>query len=331
MKSVTPFAIVFSLLLVPTLGYAEAPKRAPDTALGSSLTGEARRAYDEARSFYAQGEFARALDALDRAHRLSSDPRLLWNIAACERKLGRYARAMRQVERYRSAAATLLSESEKREADDFLSAAAAYVGTVDVASNVDGTEIFVDEELLGTTPLPRPIVVDEGEHRLRFARGGYRTVERGERVPAGARLRWVVELEREAATTGPSAPASSAPVRPPIPDDAVRSSRSPSRLGPLVLGGSGIVAGGVGTLLVLSAREQANTLEADCGSRCPPARWETEQTKERIGGVLLGVGAAAVVGAIVWWVLQPRVGERTTAGRAWIAPSYGGVGAFGAW
>src|SRR5687768_7895833 len=153
------------------------------SALAASLTGEARKAYDEARALYIQGEWAKALSALDRAHRLSSDPRLLWNIAACEKKLGRYASAVRHVERYRSAAATMLSEQEKREADEFVSAAASYVGTVTVVSNVDGTEIFVDDELLGTTPMPKPIVVDEGEHRVRFTRGSFRAVERKESVP----------------------------------------------------------------------------------------------------------------------------------------------------
>ncbi len=317
MKTVVRVGLLVAYLGAAGPSFAQATKRDAGSALAGSLTGDARKAYDEARAFYNQGEFARALESLERAHKLSADPRLLWNIAACEKKLGRWASAMRHVERYRSAAATMIGDAEKREADEFVSAAAAYVGMVTVASNIDGTEIFVDDELLGTTPLPKPIAVDEGEHRVRFVRGSFRAVERKERVPAGAQLRWVVELEREAA------PPAAAPPRPPPPTTTVRDAaptRSPSRLGPILLGVGGALVGGAGTVLVITAHSDAKAIEDDCGTRCPPSRWEGDRTRERIGDVMLGVGAAAVVGAIVWWIVQPdvRVGQAPmTAGASW--------------
>jgi hypothetical protein len=304
---------LFTLAIAAGPAAAQRPKQDAQGALAAALTGDARKAYDEARVLYTQGEFARALDALERAYRLAADPRLLWNMAACERKLGRYASAMRRVERYRSAAATMLSDNEKREADEFLSAAAMNVGTVTVTSNVEGTAITVDDQLLGTTPLPKPIVVDEGDHRVRFARGGYRTVERRERVLAGGQLRWVVELERE--SSGPAATQGAAQVAPPA--AAQQNLAGPSRLGPLLLAGGGVVAAGIGTFLVIGAHDDAKTIEADCGTRCPPSRWEAGQTQERIGDVLLGIGAAAIVTGVVWWILQPSARDRAIAGASW--------------
>jgi hypothetical protein len=275
------------------------PKREPGGALAASLSGDARKAYDAARTLFGQGEFVRALGALEQAHRLSPDPRLFWNMAACEQKLGRYASAIRHVERYRTGAATMLSDNEKREADEFVAAAVVYVGTVNVASNVDGTQIFVDDELLGTTPLPKPIVVDEGNHRVRFSRGGHRSVERTERVPAGAQLRWIAELEREPSVNVAPPPTRSADAMEDRPD------RRPSRVGPLLLAGGGLLVAGGGTFLVTLAHDEAKSIEADCGPRCPPSRWESEQTRERVGDVLLGVGLAAVVAGVIWWVLRP--------------------------
>jgi hypothetical protein len=239
-------------------------------------------------------------------------------MAACEKKLGHNARAMGHVERYLTAGASVLTEDEKRDATQFLTAARAYVATVTVIGSVDGTEVFVDDELVGTTPFTRPILVDQGEHRVRFVRAGYRTSERAERAVAGSDLRWAVELEAERpdAAVRPT-PSSSPPAESPT-------LVSPSRVGPLVLGGVGLAVAAAGGVLVGLTLDEAASIEAECGTTCPPSRWEKYRSLQTTGDVLLAVGAAGVVVAVVWFVLQPtsHVAQR----RAWLSPGKGGAG-----
>jgi hypothetical protein len=288
-------------LLLCTLAWsatALAQRKPPST--GPS---EATTAYEEARTRFKDGDYKGSLEALERAQKLSPDPRLFWNMAACEKKLGHYARAIGDVERYLTSGASVLTDEEKRDAAQFLAAAKAFVGRVMVLSNVDGTEVVVDDVLLGTTPLQKPIVVDEGPHHVRFVRAGHATVDRTEQVPAGSDLSWAVELRADA------------PVPPPATPSAEQGrSRSPLRVGPLVLAGVGVAMAGVGTVLVGVTLSEASKIDAECGTSCPPSRWEKYRTTQVVGDVLLAAGGAAIAGGVVWW-LVPAPGGVAAGGR----------------
>jgi tetratricopeptide (TPR) repeat protein len=97
----------------------------------------------------------------------------------------------------------------------------------------------------------------------------------------------------------------------------------------LGLGGGGLVAIGVGTGLLISAK----SLDSDSKTAgdYDQTRKLGEQARSRgnIGGVTAAVGAAALIGAAVWIVTHRQSGEsRTVTG--WLAPDSGGVGVAGA-
>ena len=282
---------------------------------GTPARADSPGAADEARALFKKGDYRGALAALERAQATKPDPRLFWNMAACETKLGNHAKARVYVERYLASASGLTKE-ERSQATQFLTAAKGFVGTVTVTSNVAGTEIAIDGELAGTTPLSKAIYVDEGRHKVHFARTGYVAVEREEQVPGGSDLRWAVELAPVPPPPRPAAPAPAPPAEP-----------RPTRVGPLVLAGSGLVVAGVGGVLVGISLSHAAALRDDCGTSCAPDRWEKFRTMQATGDVLLVVGAAAAAGAVVWWLLPPRAGRSS----AWIAPTMAGVSAGGSW
>jgi hypothetical protein len=296
---------LIAVLLALAVGLGGPPARA-----------DAPGAAEEARALFKKGDYKGALSALERAQATKPDPRLFWNMAACETKLGNHAKAMAYVERY-LASASGLTRDERSQATQFLTAAKAFVGTVTATSNVAGTEISIDGELAGTTPLSKSIYVDEGRHHVRFTRAGYVAVERDEQVLGGSDLRWAVELAPEAPpkTAGPI-PAAVTPAEP-----------KASRTGPLILGGSGLLVAGVGGVLVGISLSHASALRDDCGTACAPDRWEKFRTMQTTGDVLLVVGAAAAAGAVVWWFLPPRAEGRS----AWLAPTIAGVVAGGTW
>ena len=99
--------------------------------------------------------------------------------------------------------------------------------------------------------------------------------------------------------------------------------RSPSRLGPILVGGAGIVLAGTGAVLVGITLGEASTIDSECGTACPPSRWEKYRTLQTAGDVLLIVGGAAVAVGAVWWILQSS--PSSPGPRARVAPTLGGL------
>src|SRR5262245_53110413 len=102
----------------PAAGAAPAAQeQAPPKPLDETLTGDAKSEYELAKIAFAQGDYAGATVKFQRAHELSGDPRLHWNVAVCETKRHRYTRTLAALERYRREGGALITEEDRREAD----------------------------------------------------------------------------------------------------------------------------------------------------------------------------------------------------------------------
>jgi tetratricopeptide (TPR) repeat protein len=186
-------------LLACALALAFAAPAYADVApppLAEGLAGDARAAYERGRTQYAAGDYVGARNAFGSAFEQSHDPRLLWNMAACERKLGRAAKALTLIDRYVALGGALLADADRQEAARWRGVLEKGVATVTVTGALAGVEVLVDDEQVGTTPLAVPVFVDAGAHRVRFTRRGFRSVARLEQVAAGATLAWSADLER---------------------------------------------------------------------------------------------------------------------------------------
>jgi tetratricopeptide (TPR) repeat protein len=84
-------------ILAAALLLAAATARADDTADDETL---ARAHTTSARSYYEQADYVHALREFDEAYRLSRRPALLYNIAACQERLGRLDEAIGALEQY---------------------------------------------------------------------------------------------------------------------------------------------------------------------------------------------------------------------------------------
>ena len=88
-------AHLLSALLVWQLAATAEPRSAPAgqaQPLAQTLTGAARDAFTSAQILLNNGDFAGALTKYQEAYGLSKEPRLLFNMALCERNLHAYAR-----------------------------------------------------------------------------------------------------------------------------------------------------------------------------------------------------------------------------------------------
>ena len=196
MRGALRWGLVLAALLVVTPLAAQPADGTDDTSsLAGALTGEAKALYDIGRASFRAGDTAAALANFQRAHERSGDPRLLWNMAACEASLKHWARAMTLVDRYVANGASLLSDRDREQAIRFRGAAKRFVAIVEL-STAPGVVVTVDGENVGTTPLGGPLYLDAGKRRVSFTKPGYRGVVRVETVSPESTLTWNIAAER---------------------------------------------------------------------------------------------------------------------------------------
>jgi hypothetical protein len=153
--------------------------------LSESLWGEAREAYQAANALDDAHDFGGALTKYQQAYDASHDPRLLFNMAICERDLHAYARMQALLLRYVREAGDALAPVQRADIDAALSEIHTLVGTVKLAVSEAGADVAVDGEYIGATPLAVPFTVDAGTHTLRVSKPGFNALEQSIDVPGG--------------------------------------------------------------------------------------------------------------------------------------------------
>ena len=172
-------------------------KREGPKSLSQTLTGTAKADFEAAKLLASDGDFAGALIKFQSAYDASKDPRLLWNIAFCHKNLRHYAKVTATLKQYIETGGTLLSASDRKEAQDLIAMIEPFTTRATLKVSPDGAQIFVDDEPVGTSPLPGPIVLDIGERRLRIAKDGLATYEKAVLVAGGPELTLTIALQRE--------------------------------------------------------------------------------------------------------------------------------------
>jgi hypothetical protein len=166
-------------------------------SLADSLTGEARADYDAGRILFDDQDYAGAFVKFERAFERAGDERLLWNMAACEKNLRRYASALTLLERYKRDGEVRMSESQRVEVQTLLDTLRTLISTVHLVVNESDAAVFVDERRVGKTPLPGPLFVDLGNRRIRVSKPGFQDQVVTQEFAGGSQLTLLVTLPRE--------------------------------------------------------------------------------------------------------------------------------------
>jgi len=149
-----------------------APARAqsePSTVTATPSDSPAARArthYARGLSFYTQREYARALAEFERAYALVPSPRLLFSMGQAHAGLGQYAAAFKELQAYVASVGSSVPAERRSQVTRQLEALRAQLGSVAVTVNVPGTSIDVDGEVVGSSPLRAPVMLDPGSHRV---------------------------------------------------------------------------------------------------------------------------------------------------------------------
>ncbi|HVY30705.1 MAG TPA: hypothetical protein VHB79_29300 [Polyangiaceae bacterium] len=190
----------------------------------------------------------------------------------------------------------------------------------DGTASIDG----VSHPLDGKT-----IQLDPGKHVVAVeSRDGTRA-EKKVLLAAGEKSR-LIELHlgpsgapASEAPTGPSKPVVGA--SPPTAPEAPSTDRKASiPTGAWVLGGASVVALGSFAFFGLSAKSELDKLKV-CSPYCTDKQTQTGRNDALVADISLGVGVAALAGAVVWaLVAKPEPKEATAAARLSIAPTPSG-------
>jgi hypothetical protein len=197
-----PVALLAALVCSgPGLVRAQAGKPAPPAqkpkTLSQTLAGGAKADFEAGKLLAGDGDFAGALIKFQSAYDASKDPRLLWNVAFCQKNLRHYAKVVALLQRYVEEGAALLTEKDKKDALDLVSTIEPFTTRVTIQVNEASAEVFVDEEPVGTSPLSGPVILDIGQRHLRVEKAGFVKFEGDLVVGGSAETTKKVDLARE--------------------------------------------------------------------------------------------------------------------------------------
>jgi hypothetical protein len=169
---------------------APAPAAVP---MSESLTGIAKEHYENGKLLFENGDHAGALLKFQLAYDNAHDPRLLWNIAACEKQQRHYAKMAMLIEQYLKAGNSVITDAERSNAEVVLDTLRPFVGELQLQVNEPGATVMVDDAKVGTTPLPT-LRVDMGARKLRVSKEGFEDWTSTQNINGGATVSVPVEL-----------------------------------------------------------------------------------------------------------------------------------------
>jgi hypothetical protein len=184
-----------SVILFTSAPASADPARTTTPApLSETLTGDAKAEYEAARLLFDDADYVGAAAKFNHAHELSADPRLLWNVAVCEKELRHYARASALVERYLAEAGNRLTEENRRSANETLAALRGFFSRLTLTGVPAGAQVLVDDGLVGTAPLAAPLELDLGSRKIRAERSGDEPFEQTLEVPGNSEMTLAVVM-----------------------------------------------------------------------------------------------------------------------------------------
>jgi tetratricopeptide (TPR) repeat protein len=169
----------------PALALACATLVAASPALAGKREALARAKVGQ--KLFAQGNFVGALAEFTEAQRESPLPwEYQYDIGLCEARLNHFAEALAAFEKFLREGGAVMAKSRFEAA--MAERDKIRESTAEVSVRVEGgnAEILVDGEVVGRSPLPRPLVLKPGDHTFQAKAGENSSPEKAEKLVAGS-------------------------------------------------------------------------------------------------------------------------------------------------
>jgi hypothetical protein len=251
------------------------------------------------------GRWTEAITRFREVIAIRAAPAALYALAQAEEHTGKPATAERTYERALvSARASGLSDVADASARA-LSAIEPRIPrlVIRLATGVDGATATIDG---ANAPIGEAVKVDTGDRLVLVSAPGRRPFEVTVRVAEGQSLD--VRAALDPAPTPSPEPGASPPAAPPPAEPS--SQQRPFPVLPVIVGAVGVAAGATGLVLRLLGQAQYDGANVNCSNAVCPHQSDVDsgnagRTQIIAGNVILSVGAAALVGAAVLWIVAP--------------------------
>ena len=278
----------------------------------------AKAHYEKGVELFNEGIYTEALAEFRASYEAMPGWKLRYYIGLSLSELKESVEAEKEFKAYLKEGGGKVPAQKRQEVEAILAKLSAVLGSIEVAANVHGAEVYVDGDLVGETPLAKPVRKESGKHEVLVKKEGYEDYHAAIDLQGGGMLSLNAVLEKVAVA---------APVekkeKPVLPPPAVKPEKKPKapvvhvlpvektekrkKAGPMVKAGGALLGIGLAGLVIGAATggaalSQAGGLEDECGgSVCGPAHGDDIDRIDSLAwcsDVFLGVGlAAAVVGA----------------------------------
>ena len=337
-------ALLAALVLRPAIAGAQAPESASNSAHATATASaappsaaalaDAQARFRRAIELHDEGNLDAARTELHRAYDLAPNYKVLYNLAQVEFELLDYPAALVTFEKYLNEGGDRIAKDRRTQVQNDIEKLRGRLGSIEIAVNVAGSNVTVDDVSVGTSPLLRPILVSAGRRRINVSHAGYATESRSVDVAGGDHATMSVELSDAAqpATPAPepraAAPApetAPSPAPPAVPDPPKSASTVPwvGWVATAMLASGAAVTGG----LALQRSQRLATDRARYGiDPSDLQRLEREASAFAIASDICA-GTAAFAGAIsLYLTLSSSGSQKSEQSRAVrVAPSLGFV------
>lgn len=147
-------ALAFLVLSAPVICHV--PDAVAQGSAADPFTDMARQRFQEGVQLFDQGKYEEARAAFLQAYALKKHPAVLLNLAQSELRSGHPVEAARHFSQFLRENPNA-DPGERKAAQDGLTVARTKTGRIDVQVDVEGADVFVDDELVGRAPLPEAV------------------------------------------------------------------------------------------------------------------------------------------------------------------------------
>lgn len=279
----------------------------------ASATEEASQRFRRGALLFRDGAYRAALLEFERAYDLEPQYELLYNIAQARMSLHDSLGATSAFHDYLEQGGAAIEPARRVAVEAELKQLREAIGLISVTVDRAGAEVFVDDKLVGATPLTRSVAVMIGRHRVRVRAPDGKTAEESVDVSGGDVQRVALALDAAAAGGQESALPAGAPSAPNEADAfPYRKVALVSFIASAALGAGTIVA------LVLQRGEYKTFEEELDRVGGDPAKVDAARTSARklaiYTDVLGGATLAALAAGVTFWLLDTGDAEQSQSG-----------------
>jgi len=153
---------------------------------------EAKEHFMKGKALVEEGALKEAIEEFEQSYTLMPVPVVLYNIAICWDELHEYVKALGYYHRYLEEAGDLTEERQAK-VQSRLDAIAGKVGTLKIVDAAEGAEVWIDDALVGATPIP-DVLLETGKHSIVIKTPDQPEFELSFTISAGEETSVVVKL-----------------------------------------------------------------------------------------------------------------------------------------